>query len=99
MNLNIVAVYADRSVSVEIPDILKAELAHGRTTMRFASIRDASRYFSRLIYKAKRASKGKTLEKLPGTAKLDANNMPIHTPQGKLRMESKVKHYKTFMQS
>lgn len=94
MNLNIVAIYTDRSVSVVIPDQFRAEHGEGRATLRFASVKDASRYFSKLARKSARAH----LNERYGQAKLDANLMPIHTPQGKLRMESKVKHYKTFAQ-
>ena len=92
MQLNIQHVYADQSVSVTIPEQFRAGLGQGRATMRFASIRDASRYFGKLARKESRAK----LNDRFGQAKLDANNMPIHTPQGKLTTERKDKRYKIF---
>lgn len=93
MDLKILHVFADRSVAVEIPEQFRDKLGQGRAHMRFASIKDASRFFSKLARKEKR----KALNDRFGQAKLNPETlMPIHTPQGKLSLEHKDKRYKTF---
>ena len=101
MLLRIVQVYTDSSVSVEIPELLKAEYRQaGATHMRFASVQAASRFFSKAMRKAKRANNGVTQSTdRTGMAKLNDKLEPVRQPPKKHGpYDDGVKRYKTFAQ-